>query len=373
MTAQYDIVVVFWGEAFSARFFRFCLASLLAPGNIPALSEASIVRLVPVTRAADWQEVSDHPLVREVAEWVEVEPIFFSPEETRDKYAAMSLGHAIALERAYSCRRRCIPVCPDALLSDGALMEIHRALEEGAVMVLAPALRFSEDGNERLSGALERAGGGRLALAPRALVSAVIEAPHHETRAHFWGAKNFSAFPVHCLWRLPRARGLLVHTYSWAVIGINLPVLPAHDLSTLDHWTMDGDYVYRNCSDPDALDIVDDSDRLFYVSLTCEAERSLQKGRNPMPYLSLRVSHFSTLMDPLKRMLFRRRVVIHGEPTDTRELDVIGAEASRVLSRVNHPPTKLEHLLWRFFARGMTGFRTHWSDWITSRLNVWFA
>ena len=371
-SARYDIACVFWGESFSRFFLDYCVASLLAPNNAPALSETASLRLLIVTTEADWRTLEKAPHIREISQYAEIAPQFLSEHTNGDKYARMSEGHRICLALSEKDQARACVLCPDALLSDGALMEIHRSLEKGAVMVLAPAMRFDESGAieqiERFREPAQESGTGPLVAAPRQLVGAVIDSLHHETLSHIWGTPAFSAFPVHWIYRLKHARGLLVHTYSWAPLAIDFKRLLNHDMTTLNEWTMDGDYVFKNCPNEDFLDVIEDSDRLFYVSLSAATERERVTAKNWMPRTAFRSSFFSAAMDPLKRSLFQRPILIHAEPLVVSELEAGNTTFEEVLSLTERPPRAIELLFFKYFGFGYSSVFSHLKDWITANI-----
>src|SRR5262249_3078884 len=50
-----------WGGAHVRRFLDFCLPTLLARGNVPAVSQALPTRFVLLTQSSDVQDVRGHP------------------------------------------------------------------------------------------------------------------------------------------------------------------------------------------------------------------------------------------------------------------------------------------------------------------------
>ena len=53
--SPFYFIVVVWGEEFRTHFLRFCLASLLSSGNIPALDIARRSKFLLATRPEDWE------------------------------------------------------------------------------------------------------------------------------------------------------------------------------------------------------------------------------------------------------------------------------------------------------------------------------
>jgi hypothetical protein len=55
------LAVTVLGKGVRRYFLDFCLASLLAPGNIPAIADKSSARMLIATNVEDWQELQTEP------------------------------------------------------------------------------------------------------------------------------------------------------------------------------------------------------------------------------------------------------------------------------------------------------------------------
>src|SRR5579863_9679478 len=71
------ILMPVWGERYIRQFFDFCLPSLLADGNLPALRRRAPCAFTFFTRARDGQAIRRHPLLSALESLcaVEIEPI----------------------------------------------------------------------------------------------------------------------------------------------------------------------------------------------------------------------------------------------------------------------------------------------------------
>src|ERR1700688_4960851 len=88
-----------WGERYTRDFLDFCLPSLLAPGNIPALSKlapCTLVLLAPVRDAAFIKQSSLWVLLLRYCE-VRVEPIDDLVSESSS--AVLTLAYALAIRK----------------------------------------------------------------------------------------------------------------------------------------------------------------------------------------------------------------------------------------------------------------------------------
>src|SRR5437868_15435617 len=64
----------FWGQEFRRHFLRLCVASLLSPGNLPALTGTRASRFLICTTLEDWAAISADPIFRLLASYTE--PVF---------------------------------------------------------------------------------------------------------------------------------------------------------------------------------------------------------------------------------------------------------------------------------------------------------
>ena len=101
---SFFFICVFWGDQYWREFCRICLASMLAPGNIPSLDEEirASSRFVIVTTTADWEALQDDPTF--VLMKSHIEPLFIElprPCDGDSKMNIMSRGHALASEAAF--------------------------------------------------------------------------------------------------------------------------------------------------------------------------------------------------------------------------------------------------------------------------------
>src|SRR5689334_14703497 len=72
--------LVVWGEAYVRMFLEFCLPSLLAPANLPAIRHRAGSRFVLHARAADLPVFERSPAFQRLKETIDVEVRFVRPE-----------------------------------------------------------------------------------------------------------------------------------------------------------------------------------------------------------------------------------------------------------------------------------------------------
>jgi len=338
--------VVLWGEEFLGYFLDYCLPSLLAPGNIPALENKADSRFLIYTTAEDWAVMRGQPVFALLAK--QIEPVWLEmkrPADDTSKMRAMSEGHTALAQAMHRAGVYGAFVYPDTVFADGVVAEAQRLAKAGKKVVLANCPRFA---NEGFLSALTTRGvqrtGQPMVLKPEALIALAIPHMHSETRRYEWEAPYFySRSPVVIWWKVPGG-GLLMHSTCWAPILVDYSALATHDTSTLQDWTIDGDYIHRNF--PDRSD-VHASSTMTLISFTPESRLSyLPLTRLRTDYVSaisrwfkemnLRSFMFSRAMDPLKRELFAMPLRM-GVVTDQNQAKRIEAHAAKVFVRCASP------------------------------------
>jgi hypothetical protein len=319
-------IVVLWGETFRTCFLEFCLASALSPGNIPALDPARRSKFLIATRPDDWAAIGETDMFRLLERYVK--PVYIEiPPCPPGVHGCqhMGTGHRQACDMAHRDKAYAVVLTPDSMLSDGSVARLQDLARQGAELVLAPALRFGEEpffAHLRAMNAVpaERRGGSAspLAITGRQMVFAAVNGFHSETLAYEWDAPGLMAITPAAWWRVPGEDGIVLHSLSWAPLLLDYASVGAHDTSTFDQWTLDGDYLFNNSGGIKRMHVVQDSDEMFLASWGPLAERPIRKTRFPFDKLLaghfFRQSFYSKFFDPLKRKLFFLPVRWHAKP-----------------------------------------------------------
>lgn len=317
--------VVFWGEEFRNYFLDYCLASLLAPGNVPALENKADSRFLICTTPADWEAMQNHPIYALLKR--EIEPVLIEmslPGNSESKMRVMSSGHKAIADEMHRRRVYGTFVYPDTIFADGVMAEAQWLAKYGKKVVLAHCPRFANEGLLRVLIEKGLAKPGQpLALSARELIRLAIPHMHSEMLHYEWKAPYFHALsPALIWWQLPGG-GLLMHTLAWAPMLVDYSCLAAHDTTAMDEWTIDGDYIHRNFPDPMDVHAVMDSGAMTLMSFTPEASLTFLPLKKAPDQSFLRkvvwLNGFlqSPHVDPLKRKLFKHPILVnynrHGE------------------------------------------------------------
>jgi hypothetical protein len=326
----FHLIVVLWGERFRNYFLNYCLPSLMAPGNIPALATRTKSKFLIATRPEDWAAMQRAAIFRQMAQYVEPHYIEIPPcPPGKSGCEHMGVGHKLACELAYREKAYAAVLTPDCMLADGGLERLQELALAGSEIVITAALRFGEEplfANLRAAGVLadpDRPGErGPLRIPCRELVNAAINAFHSHSASCEWGSSYFPQV-THCAWwRVPGEDGVLLHSLSWAPLLIDYRAFDHHDTSAMEDWSIDGDYLYRNVAGDDRIHVIQDSDELFLVSWAPVADREVRRypllQQRPMGEFVWRMqfkAHFeNSMFDPLKRKLFFEPVRWHSRP-----------------------------------------------------------
>ncbi len=342
-------IIVLWGERFRDYFLRYCVPSLLAPGNLPALSTGLPSKFLIVTRPDDWAALQAAPVFGALSR--SIEPVYIEIEPCppgRTGYQHMGVGHRLACDIAHRDRAYAAIVTPDCMLSDGSVARLQDLARSGIQLVLTAALRFGEEPfltQLRTMGALPPTTDTRPNLSAiisgRQMADAAVNGFHSETLAYEWDAPGVKIICPAAWWRVPGENGIVLHSLSWAPLLLDYGALPEHDTSTLDQWTLDGDYLYNNVRFLTRIHVVQDSDELFLASWGPLAEGATKKARFPFDRLLagyfFRQNFLSGFYDPLKRRLFFLPVRWHANPLNEKWNDV-ERRAERELRRFVGPP-----------------------------------
>lgn len=274
MAKHVYLAVTFWGEEYRRYFLDFCLASLLAPGNIPAIGDKTSARLLIATTDDDWAALQSEPAFRAAQDLISVERVPFALRvysTDHEKMLVMSEAHRSLTRRMFDDRAIGIFLYPDTVIATGFISRLERLREDGFSAVMFMNVRFA---NEGLPLEIERRGlverGRPLALSAKELAQLTITHMHSELkRSGFdndyddFGCSSF-------FWEVVPGEDLLFHCGCWVPLLIDYSSLRAHDDGALECSTLDGDYVANNLTKSDKIYFVRDTSEIFMTSFTPE-------------------------------------------------------------------------------------------------------
>jgi hypothetical protein len=137
---QVTLLMPVWGYQFIGRFLEFCLPTLLAPNNIPAMARQVACRFVLLS------SVADEPIVRSHPAWQKLERCCACEFQSIDDLITQGNHTAtitLAFERALRQSGEAMPdtcfifLMSDYLVADGSLATVLRTMQSGAGAALA--------------------------------------------------------------------------------------------------------------------------------------------------------------------------------------------------------------------------------------------
>lgn len=312
--------VVFWGARFRETFVNYSLASLLAPGNIPALPNLEGKnRFLIGTTLEDWQQLQTHPTFQRLKNHIQPEffPLqFTSEEEFRKlnnalnccKMYNMTQGHIEIVKRMHSDGAVGSIVIPDSVYADGSINTAYQFILRGKKLILVHCPRFATNA---LANAWARrkyiVAGQPLVIAPRELVKEAMQYVHVDIRMQQWEAPFIPEFILDLCWPLPDQLGVLFHAVNWWQVFINYAMLPSHDTACLEDNTVDGTYLYKNFSAAD-VHLITDSDEFLLITFGEHLNRRLIELPNyDFPFTAIRdLPKISVIREMIKNMMYRQ-------------------------------------------------------------------
>jgi len=129
-----------WGYRFVSQFLEFCLPTLLAPGNIPALVDKLPTRFVVLSRTADEELIQSHPTWSALKQVCTAEIEFIDDLITAENHTTtITLALARMVRRAQeNMTDTCfVFLMSDYLFADGSLRTLVRHFLAGASGIVA--------------------------------------------------------------------------------------------------------------------------------------------------------------------------------------------------------------------------------------------
>ncbi len=219
------VISTAWGTSYVGEFLDFCLPALIAPGNIPALTEHFTVELVFMTGSRDFEKVRAHEAFKQASRvcatrLVDVDDLAAVPK----MHYGMSLTYA--LYRGFQdlgpelTDTYLLFANSDFILADGSYRNMLPYLLRGDRLIYAPSYCVLEGPVRMLLNAERRAGDPALAVPPRKMADWILRYPHYTLRSKtvnrpFFGAEGFD----HFYWQVDEST-LLVRQYPVALVAM---------------------------------------------------------------------------------------------------------------------------------------------------------
>jgi len=252
----FHVVIVVWGERYVDTLLRVTFPTLLAHGNLPALSGLVAPEIFLVTTPHDENTIRNTPIFDQIRQHATMAVHHLDPQKWHHKYDAMVHGHHVAMQRAAG-RGVCLFLAPDALICDGMLKRLHDIWLGGRRIIAGYGPRLvGETLLPELFRLPEYHPDAALSLPPRRLVEIALPHLHADVLAHRLDSPNYPQRPYMGLWDGPDGDGMLIrclniHPYLFDCRDIGPDVAPS---------IIDWDLVPQHLTNPNALHVETDSD-----------------------------------------------------------------------------------------------------------------
>jgi hypothetical protein len=333
-----------WGEQYTRGFLDFCLPSLLAPGNIPALSKLAPSTLVLLTPARNAVIIKRSPLWGLLLRYCEVriEPIDDLVSESSS--TVLTLAYALAIRQTgQQALHTCfVPLVADYVLSDGSLAKVAERIFAGASGVLAGNFQIErETALPRLEAIKDD--NGVLAITSRTLIEISFGALHQATLAQIVNADGrYDSLINRLFWRVDDdcmvGRFFLMHMIAIRPETLDFMIAAPSDYSLIPELCPSGNIVRMTDSDD-------------YFAVECQPRGSHHPAPSSRQFEPRSVANgLAPWATALHRENAQHALVFHGCPPSPRLAETIASSGSfvsqvRALSTEAPMPFR-HHPLW---------------------------
>ena len=297
-----------WGEAFIDKFATLTMASLLSPGNLPALSRTRRVRLMFYTDRESAAYLRDRmtPLTAHAEMTVAIfEDTVVDGRNVADNVASLH-GPAIKheLERLVTFHAldtildggegsTLFVVPSDLAASDGSFARAQAALDDGAEAIAPPVLRLVEDRCGFTADQL------RSGLDGAALCRGLPDAFQHITGKCIATSESFSGYPATILWPVGD-EGFVCRTFFPLTLAFKPRLACRRYDSSIDY-----DFLLNLVSEPDRIHVPASSAEICAFKVSSGAY--MQQAPRPNHLRHAGLAHFMlTETNKAHRSLFAR-------------------------------------------------------------------
>ncbi len=266
------VVVYAWGRPYVDRLLNYAVASLMAPGNLPALVEAFDCTVAVVTEETLFDYVNLHPIMQRVKSLCSVRLV--SLDDIIGEPWQYGISVAYALFRGFCdlgaamTETYILFLNADFVLAEGCYERLIPHMKRGESVLLSPSYCVVEEEVEPLLARVRKTGSGVLAIPPRTLARMIIDHRHNTIRA-----KTISQQGVHfeymdqAYWQVDDDT-IIAHQMPVCMVAMQ-PEQALTDINTFWDWGI----VYEFCPSR-KLTVLGDSDEFLMLELRSGATHS---------------------------------------------------------------------------------------------------
>jgi SAM-dependent methyltransferase len=267
----FDFVIVCWGPSYTRLLLDVCLPSLLASGNLPAISSLSKSRFCIYTTDIDAVEIRQSAAFAALQRLMPVN-IHFPQGLKGDRYEKMSSCHRHAIAEAESRKSAIVCLGPDLIMANGSLAAISRLADSGYRVVLCPGLSLIAEEAAPVFTSMADSSACSIAISSHDLFDFGINCLHPRTLMQIWGSGSNGMLPSNLYWRVD-GEGLIGRCFHLSPLMVNPRVKSPRFNSTIDI-----DFALGACPDPRDWYTIADSDELMFCEVS-SSDRKLEGMR----------------------------------------------------------------------------------------------
>lgn len=199
-------LIAVWGVDYIARLDRFGFASLMAPGNLPALARDHEVEFVLLTTSSSIASFENTSLIESLREHASIRYVAIDDLITRGHFTTtlhLAFTRGVTLFGEEMVNTSFIFWNADFVLANGSLAHLSKLIQQDHRVIITGTLRASAEEAEPLMEAMRDKDTGLLTAAPRELVDVCFRFghPHHAAKTVNQTA-SWSLMPSQMLWRV---------------------------------------------------------------------------------------------------------------------------------------------------------------------------
>lgn len=272
MKPKVKFLTVVWGKTYIERFCSLSLPSFLAPGNIPALAQATELEVVIMTCRDDFEYFETNISFKNLRALCPVRFVEIDDLIVKGIYSiTLTLAYARPI---IACGDEMVHIHfvfmnADFVLANGSLSALCRHIIDGRSIVLAPSFRSVAEEIEPVLEHAVNTSTGVLNMPPRPMVELAITKPHPTTIAKIRNQQILhSTHPNQFFWQVDE------HTVLGRYFLIFMLCLkPERVIKTINCFC-DYSFVPELCPSGDEV-VMNDSDDFFMLELQ---EREQERG-----------------------------------------------------------------------------------------------
>ena len=218
------LIAMAWGESYVETFLDLCLPALLAPGNLPVLTEHFSVELVFVTETEFFDKVRRDPSFARVASLCTAKLVPLDDlVATRGSYG-MSITYALfrGFEDLGPAMTDCYLVfmCADFILADNSYRSLLPHLLRGERLVLSPSYCVVDEDVRPLLRAAKDPREPMLAMPARRMADLILKNRHFTIRGKTVNQPFFSMKYIEQFFWMADESTMLGHQLPIAVVAM---------------------------------------------------------------------------------------------------------------------------------------------------------